>query len=104
MAVLTALTCSFGLYNQTMAQNQLMPALNSQQLDQINNQPLVPAVAEPANAYGPKPGQLNRGPAPDPDAITVLGRPLSGPGSEKPIRLQAPDASGETNILNIPFN
>ena len=104
MTVLTAISCSFGLFTQSGAQNQSMPALNSQQLDQINNQPLVQAVPEPANAYGPRPSQLNRGPAPDPDAITVLGRPLSGPGSEKPIRLQAPDASGETNILNIPFN
>jgi hypothetical protein len=103
MTVLTAISCSFGLYNQSVAQNQLMPALNSKQLDQINNQPLIPAVPEPANAYGPKPGQLNRGPAPDPDAITVLGRPLSGPGSEKPINLQ-PLEAGETNILNIPFN
>ncbi|MFZ4055116.1 MAG: hypothetical protein ACOYJ4_03110 [Polynucleobacter sp.] len=103
MTVLTATSCSFGLYHQSVAQNQSMPALNSKQLDQINNQPLVPAVPEPANAYGPKPGQLNRGPAPDPDAITVLGRPLSGPGSEKPINLQ-PLESGETNILNIPFN
>jgi len=32
-----------------------------------------------------------------------LGRPLSGPGSEKPINLQ-PLEAGETNILNIPFN
>ena len=103
MTVFTAISCSFGLYNQSVAQNQLMPALSSKQLDQINNQPLVPAVPEPANAYGPKPGQLNRGPATDPDAITVLGRPLSGPGSEKPINLQ-PLESGETNILNIPFN
>jgi hypothetical protein len=103
MTVLTAISCSFGLYTQSGAQNQSMPALNSQQLDQINNQPLVPAVPEPANAYGPRPSQLNRGPATDPDAITVLGRPLSGPGSEKPINLQ-PLESGETNILNIPFN
>ena len=103
MTVLTAISCSFGLYNQSVAQNQLMPALNSKQLDQINNQPLIPAVPEPANAYGPTPGQLNRGPAPDPDAIPVLGSPLSGPGSETPLNLQ-PLKSGETNILNIPFN
>lgn len=104
MATYTGVTLSFGLSSLSVAQNQAMPALSSQQLNQINNQPLVNPVPEPGNAYGPSSRQMNRESATDPNAITVLGRPLSGPGSEKPIRLQPSDASGETNILNVPFN
>lgn len=95
---------TFGLCDLGWAQNQVMPALSPQQLNRINDQPLVAPVSEPANAYGPNPGQMNRQESKDPLAITVLGRPLSGPGSDQPIRLKAPDPSGETNILSIPFN
>ncbi len=107
LQILIAFTGSvlcFGLYNLGLAQTQVMPALSPQQLNRINDQPLVAPVAEPANAYGPNRGQMNRREATDPLAITVLGRPLSGPGSDQPIRLQSPDPSGETSILNIPFN
>ena len=76
-----------------------MPALNANELNQINSQPLSPeiSVSQPPNAISPETN--NR----DLYETKVLEQNINGDNLSNPLSEEAPNLTGQGNILTNPF-
>jgi hypothetical protein len=81
------------------SQMSTMPALNANELNQINSQPLSPeiSVSQPPNAISPETN--NR----DLYETKVLEQNINGDNLSNPLSEEAPNLTGQGNILSKPF-
>jgi hypothetical protein len=81
------------------SQMSTMPAINANELNQINSQPLSPeiSVSQPPNAISPETN--NR----DLYETKVLEQNINGDNPSNPLSEEAPNLTGQGNILTKPF-